>query len=166
MANDMSPDRSLRLFELTTYLEGHTKAWGIFEDRFGQLKRRFNVEMHGHWQDGLFILDETFVYDTGDVEKRTWRITPSKAGRFTATCADCPGTATGECFSDSVRMSYRFRLKVGERVIVVDFIDRLYRMGDTIALNRATMSKWGVTLGEVSLFFQREPAEAGQSTAA
>ena len=52
-------------------------------------------------------------------------------------------------------MSYRFRLKLKGREIVVAFDDRLYRMGDTTAVNRATMSKWGIKLGELSLFFQR-----------
>ena len=32
-------------------------------------------------------------------------------------------------------------------------------MGDTIAVNRATMSKWGVKLGELSLFFQRDAGD-------
>lgn len=143
------------LFELTSFLDGHTRAWGVFEDRFGRLRRRFTVDMHGRWQGPVFNLDERFVYDTGEIETRTWAVTPLGAGRFRATCADCIGSALGECDADSVRMSYRFRLKLKDREIVVSFDDRLYRMGDTTAVNRATMSKWGIKLGELSLFFQR-----------
>lgn len=156
MANDMSPDRPPDRFELTTYLEGRTRAWGIFEDRFGHLRRRFSVEMTGHWHDRVFLLDEHFHYDSGETERRTWRIVPGEDGRFTATCEDCLGEATGAAGRDSVRMSYKLRLKMGARELIVDFDDRIYRMGDTIAMNRATMSKWGVRLGEVSLFFERE----------
>ncbi len=146
---------ALPLFELTSFLDGHTRAWGVFEDRFGRLRRRFTVEMHGRWHDQVFMLDERFVYDTGESETRTWAVTPLGNGRFRATCADCIGSADGQSDADSVRMSYRFRLKLKGRKIVVAFDDRLYWMGDTTAVNRATMSKWGIKLGELSLFFQR-----------
>lgn len=151
------------LFELTSFLEGRTRAWGVFEDRFGRLRRRFTVDMHGRWHDNSFVLDERFVYDTGETETRIWLVTPSGAGRFRATCADCIGSAWGESDADSVRMSYRFRLKLRAREIVVAFDDRLYRMSDTSAVNRATMSKWGIKLGELSLFFQRAEIEGADT---
>ncbi len=149
------------LFELTAFFDGSTRAWGVFEDRFGRLQRRFTVDMQGRWEGPVFVLDERFVYDTGDIENRTWYVTPLGAGRFRATCADCVGSAHGQCDADSIRMSYRFRLKLKDRQIVVAFDDRLYRMADATAVNRTTMSKWGIKLGELSLFFQRlDPAGA------
>ena len=156
MGNEMMPKDIGPLFELTTFLDGRMSAWGVFEDRFGKLRRRFSVEMVGHWEDKVFYLDETFTYDDGTHETRIWRVSPTGRGQFTATCADCVGTAYGYCDADTIRMSYRFRLKTDARVIVVDFDDRIYRIGAGIAVNRATMSKWGVKLGEVSLFFRRE----------
>lgn len=158
MPQDMAPVAKSARFELTEFLEGRTSAWGIFEDRFGRLRRRFSVEMHGRWDGDTFVLEESFNYDTGEREERTWRVVPAGGGRFTATCPDCIGTATGECDSQSIRMRYRFRLKLETRAISVDFDDRIYRMGDTIAVNRATMRKWGVKLGELSLFFTRASA--------
>lgn len=155
MTRDMAPHSPSARFELTTFLEGRTRAWGVFEDRFGRMRRRFSVEMHGHWEDGAFLLDESFIYDTGAREERTWRVVPSGEGRFTATCPDCVGSAVGVCDEQSIRMRYRFRLKLETRILTVDFDDRIYRMGDAIAVNRATMSKWGVKLGELSLFFER-----------
>lgn len=143
------------LFELTTFLAGRTRAWGIFEDRFGRLRRRIDVEMVGSWRDGLFALEERFTYDGNETERRTWLVEPQGDGRFRATCPECVGGATGVCNADSIRMSYRFLLKLEKRTIVVAFDDRIFRMGDTIAVNRATMSKWGVKLGELSLFFER-----------
>ncbi len=149
-------------FELTAFFHGSTRAWGVFEDRFGRLQRRFTVDMQGRWQGPVFVLDERFVYDTGDIENRTWLVTPLGEGRFHATCADCVGSADGQCDADSIRMSYRFRLKLKDRQIVVAFDDRLYRMADATAINRTIMSKWGIKLGELSLFFQRlETAATG-----
>lgn len=147
-------------FAITTFLEGRTFAWGVFEDRFGKLRRRFEVEMNGRWSGDVFELHEEFRYDTGDVEQRIWLITPGDDGRFTGTTEDCVGVAEGRCDGESIRMNYRFRLRVDQRMFTVDFDDRIYRLESGLAINRATMRKWGVKLGELSLFFMKrdEPA--------
>lgn len=147
---------SNQLFDITRFLHGRTTAWGIFEDRFGRIQRRFSVEMNGRWKGDVFYLDETFVYDTGDTESRIWQVTPLSDGRFSATCDDCIGTASGYCDTSSIRMGYKFRLKFDSRSVVVDFEDRIYRMSDDTAVNRATMRKWGIKLGELSLFFRNQ----------
>lgn len=164
MPDDKTPVQAGSLFELTTFLDGRSLAWGIFEDRFGKLRRRFKVELLGRWHDDLFELEEQFTYDDGTRETRVWRVTPMGAGRFSATCPDCVGAAHGTCDADSIRMSYRFRLKLDARRIDVDFEDRIYRVGDGVAFNRATMRKWGIRLGEVSLFFRREDAASGRGS--
>lgn len=156
MTNEISSAEPDGLFELTTFLEGRSFAWGVFEDRFGNVRRRFTVELTGRWQSKAFYLEERFTYEDGSRETRVWRVTPTGGGQFSATCPDCVGTALGRSDADSIRMSYRFRLKLNAREIEVDFDDRIYRIGDGLAVNRATMSKWGVTLGNVSLFFRRE----------
>lgn len=157
MAQDMAAAAPLR-FELTTFLEGRTTAWGIFEDRFGRLRRRFEVEMNGRWHGAEFHLDESFLYDTGEREHRTWIVTPLGDGRFKASCADCVGAASGQSDHQCIRMRYRFRLQLASRAITVAFDDRIYRMNDDMAVNRATMRKWGIKLGELSLFFHRDLA--------
>lgn len=162
----MGGSRHSDLLELTTFLEGRTRAWGVFEDRFGRVRRRLAVDMVGRWEGGEFVLDERFEYDGDAVETRTWRVVPLGPGRFRAFCPDCVGEAIGECGPDRIRMSYRFRLKLESREIVVAFDDRLYRIGDTFAVNRATMSKWGVKLGDLSLFFQKLPDEGSVEKAA
>ncbi len=158
----MTSENIAPLFELTSFFEGRTEAWGVFEDRFGRLRRRFEVVMNGRW-DGLeFVLDEQFTYDTGETERRSWRVTRRGEGRFSATSDECIGLADGVCDGDSVRMVYRFRLKTKSREIAVDFDDRVYRMSETTAVNRATMRKWGVKIGELSLFFKRVPSARAQ----
>lgn len=145
-------------FEITQFLEGRTTAWGIVEDRFGAIRARFTVTMYGYWEGSAFILDEAFAYDAGYSETRRWRVAPHGGGKFSATCDDCIGQAAGESNKDTIRMSYRFRLKLSTRELVVSFNDRIYRMSDDTAINRATISKWGVRLGELSIFFKRESA--------
>ncbi len=160
MANDAAAATLTDRFEITAFLAGRTTAWGIFEDRFGRLRRRFRVVMDGRWEGKVFVLDEAFHSDTGDTERRTWRIAPGAGGHFTGTCDDCLGQAAGASSADAVHMRYRFRLRMERRSIVVTFDDRIYRMADGLAINRATMSKWGIRLGEVSLVLEKEGAAA------
>jgi Protein of unknown function (DUF3833) len=145
-------------FELPSFLAGTTKAWGIFEDRFGRLRRRFDVEMHGSWQGDVFKLDERFVYDDGRVEQRIWLVKHIAPGRFEGTCDDCIGVAAGTYSEGKVHMTYAFRLRLPSRTISVDIDDRLYRINALTAINRSTVRKWGIRIGEISLFFQRQPA--------
>jgi len=44
---------------------------------------------------------------------------------------------------------------VDGRVIEVRFDDWMYLMSERVMLNKATMSKWGVRLGEVTLSFTK-----------
>jgi len=155
MPNDMSPIPSGQAFTLTNFLEGKTKAWGIFEDRFAQVKLRMSVEMNGAWSGDTFVLSEAFKYDDGREEQRQWHIKQIDDRNFTGTCADCIGKALGHIQNDRIDMRYRFRLKLKNRVIHVDFFDRLIRLDEKRVFNRATMFKWGVRLGDVSLFFEK-----------
>ncbi|MED5358073.1 MAG: DUF3833 family protein, partial [Pseudomonadota bacterium] len=48
------------------YFAGHTRAWGIFEDRFGNLRRQFVVNIDGKWDGETLVLDEHFLYSDGE----------------------------------------------------------------------------------------------------
>lgn len=148
-------------FDLTRFLNGRTRAWGIVEDRFGRVRRKFQLEMDGKWNAGIFELHERFVFDDGAEETRVWQVEPTgSAGQFKARCKDCVGEALGSTSLDTAEMRYRFRLKINGRDITVDFADRIFSMDDGIALNRATMRKWGVRVGEISAVFVRDGAGA------
>lgn len=160
MPHNVDSVADLEPFEITTFLLGHTTAWGVFEDRFGRLQRRFTVELNGYWRNDTFCLDEAFKYDTGDVETRKWLVRPTSDGDFVATCDDCVGELRGTTEPNVLRMRYKFRLDLGTTVVVVDFDDRIYRMGQHTAVNRATMRKYGIRLGELSLFFKKASGAA------
>ncbi|MDX2258151.1 MAG: DUF3833 family protein [Hyphomicrobiaceae bacterium] len=145
-------------FELTTFLEGRSQAWGVFEDRFGRLRRRFQVELHGFWQDGRFVLEEHFSFDDGLRERKTWVIEPTVAGAFTARAEHVVGTAEGKPDGEVIRMRYQYRLAIGARDVIVTLDDRFYRIDDNHVCNRAAVSKWGVKIGELTIFFRRSAA--------
>ena len=45
-------------FSIEKFFIGKTQASGIFEDRFGQLKRQFSVDIMGTWDGNSLVLDE------------------------------------------------------------------------------------------------------------
>ena len=56
--------------DLFSFFEGETIAYGIFEDRFGNLKRQFRVNISGKIKNQTLSLDEDFLYDDGEQANR------------------------------------------------------------------------------------------------
>jgi hypothetical protein len=154
-------------FDLAAFFAGPSTAFGIFEDRFGTVRRRFTVDMHGAFdRDGAFLLHEQFAYDDGERVERTWRIVPGKKGAFTATAPDVIGVVEGTATLDTVSMDYLHELRIEGRPVVMRFADRIHKLDDGSAFSRTRVSKWGIRIGEVSIFFQRGTAPRGDMAAA
>jgi hypothetical protein len=65
--------------------------------------------------------------------------------------------ATGKTAGNAFQWSYVLKLPVDGSVYEVSFDDWMFLVDDRVMLNRATMSKFGVRLGEVTLSFQKLP---------
>lgn len=139
---------------LEEYFLGNTTAWGIFEDRFGKLKRSFKVQIDGKIIDGVLILKEDFVYTDGETSQRIWHITPEGNGRYTGRADDVIGVAQGRVVGNALNWRYDLNLPVGDSVWRVSFNDWLFLQSDGVLINKAQVSKWGFHLGTVTLFFQ------------
>ena len=68
------------------------------------------------------------------------------------------GEATGEVAGNALRWRYRLNLEVDGTTWEVSFDDWMYLMDDDTLINRSSMRKFGVELGQVTLFFRREGA--------
>jgi hypothetical protein len=102
-------------------------------------------------------LDEDFVYSDGTKQKRIWRLKKLADGRYTGTADDVVGIAQGQTRGNAFYWTYTLSLPVDGSVYEVKFDDWMYLMSDTVMLNKATMSKFGVRLGEVTLSFSKRP---------
>lgn len=137
------------------YFLGRTRAWGFFQDRFGRLRREFVVDIEGYMEGEVLVLDERFVYADGELDERVWRIRHLGDGRYTGEADDIVGTATGERRGKAMRWRYLFDLAIGDSTWRVSFDDWMFRQDDDVMINRTTVSKWGITLGEVYIFFKK-----------
>jgi hypothetical protein len=138
---------------LETYFAGHTKAWGLFEDRFGRVKRQFTVDIEGRWNGDTLTLNEDFLYDDGEKEQRVWTIRKTAENRYEGTAADVVGTAIGQSAGNALNWRYSLNLKVGDGTMKVDFDDWMFLQPGNVMINRAHVSKWGIDVGSVTLFF-------------
>jgi hypothetical protein len=127
----------------------------VFTDRSGKVVKRFTVVMNCTWQGDDGVLDEDFTYSDGTRQKRVWRLKKLANGRYTGRADDVVGDALGESRGNALRWNYTMSLPVDGTVHEVQFDDWMYLMTDKVMLNKATMSKFGVRLGEVTLSFTK-----------
>ncbi|XZG71304.1 DUF3833 domain-containing protein [Chitinibacteraceae bacterium HSL-7] len=141
--------------DLAAYFTGTVDAWGMFQQRGGEVVKRFTVEIEGRRDGDKLILDEAFSYSDGSTGRRVWTLVQDKDGRWRGTADDVAGEAIGEVAGNALNWRYTLRLPVDGRVYDVQFDDWMFLMDDATLINRASMSKFGVELGEVTLFFRK-----------
>jgi Protein of unknown function (DUF3833) len=151
----LAPEKPV--LELSQYLNGRLVAHGMFHDRSGKVIRRFVVDMEGRWQGANGVLDERFTYSDGTTERRIWRLHRGADGQYTGRADDVVGEALGRSVGNAFRWAYTLRLPVDGRTIDVQLDDWMTLIDDKTLLNRATMSKFGIRLGEVTLSFTKLP---------
>lgn len=147
--------------DLRKYFTGTVDAWGIFTDRSGRVVKRFTVVIDCQWQGDEGVLDEAFTYSDGTLQRRVWRLKALPNGRYEGRADDVVGMATGQTKGNAFQWQYTLALPVDGKVWEVQFDDWMFLMSDRVMLNKAVMSKLGVTLGEVTLSFSRRETPAG-----
>lgn len=137
------------------YFDGKMLAWGFFQNRSGKIVTRFKVDIDASWKGDELTLTEKFFYSSGKTQDRTWVLKLNKDNTFTATAGDVVGQAEGKISGNAMRMNYTLALDRNGKTINVQMDDWLILMDETYMINRATMSKFGVKVGEITLFFQK-----------
>ena len=145
--------------DLFSFFEGDTIAYGIFEDRFGNLKRQFRVNINGKVKNQILTLDEDFLYDDGEQAKRIWKIEKkidnSQNITYEGQAEDVEGKAFGSISGNTLNWSYDIYLNIKGSNIKVHFNDWIYKQSEDLAINRAYVSKFGINIGSVTLVFLR-----------
>ena len=145
----------LKHFYLPDFLEGSLAVDGYFKARLGGRRVTFKGHVDGAWHNGSFVLDETFQYDNGRCENRTWRLNLDEDGEFTSTCSDVIGCGYGRHTDQGCTHGYLFRLPIGRKGFVVR-IDEIYLPVDAKTLNyRAALTKLKLPVGEIIMQFRR-----------
>lgn len=144
-------------FDLESFFTGKVTAWGIVQNRSGEIVQRFEVNIDGSIEGGNLVLDETFKYGVGDGPiKRIWTISKNADGTYTGKAGDIAGDATGISFGNAFNFSYEMDLSVDGGTYRVNFDDWFWSFDDENMMNRSYIRKFGIVMAEVTIFMQKQ----------
>ena len=140
--------------DLARYFNGTVDGWGMVQDRSGKVLRRMYVVLDCKWNGNEGVLDESFQWSDGKTEKRVWKIRKDGDG-YIGTAGDVVGEARGEASGNALRWSYVLALPVGDSTYNMDMDDWMWMIDEKTMANRTTMTKLGVRVAEISIFFRK-----------
>lgn len=138
------------------FFNGNLVAKGAFFNRSGEIVRRFEIKLKGTFKDTKGTLEEDFVYDDGEKQRRVWTIQKNPEGEWIGTADDIVGPAIKTSEGYALLWKYTMRLNVNGSAYNMNFDDFMYQLDSKTVLNKSKMSKWGIYLGEVVLFITKE----------
>ncbi|MEM7057321.1 MAG: DUF3833 domain-containing protein [Pseudomonadota bacterium] len=142
--------------EIQEFLAGKLSAHGVFQDRFGDVRRVFVVDVLGEWDGKVLTLTEDFVYEDGSTEQRIWRLTQTGEETWSGTAEGVIGEALGTERGNAFNFVYTIDLKTPDGPLRATFDDWLWQIDDQVMINRAYVTKFGIEIGQLSIFFRRE----------
>ena len=143
------------IIKIEEYFEGEVEAWGILQDRKGKVTRSFNAKMSGKFENNILTLEEDFYWKDGEVQKRIWIIEKIDEHNYSGTAPDVVGTAKGVSYGNAFKFEYNLMVPFKGRSIKIRFDDWIFKQDDKVAINRATLSKFGFKVGELTVFFRK-----------
>lgn len=142
-------------FDFKNFFSGNLKAYGVVQDFKGELTRKVVVDMHASWDGNEGVIEEDFVYDDGETQRRVWKITLGKDNTLTGTASDVLGKAKGNSDGSVFHWNYDVELPYDGSTLAVNFDDWMYLITQTRLINRTSIVKFGVEVGEVTLVIEK-----------
>jgi hypothetical protein len=140
------------------FFNGQLTAHGVIKDRGGEVIRRFNADIKAYWAKGVGTLEEDFLFDDGETDRRVWTLTPQGPGRYLGTAGDVVGEGQVSVAGNSMFLDYVLRIPYGDGTLDLHIDDRMYLVSPDVLINESSMSKFGVRVGEILLVIQRYPS--------
>lgn len=151
-----------RPFIIERDLAGKTVGRGRFKSITGA-DRGFTAYLDGAYDGQTLTLIEDFIYDDGEKDRKTWRLTRLPNGDWSGVREDVVGTARGWQDGPAFRLDYLVDIPTkngGKRR--VGFRDVLILRPDGVIYNKANVGWRGLGVGGVELEISRENPSAAQ----
>ena len=142
--------------DVREYFNGKVVAKGVFRNWRGVVEDQFVVQMHGKFDDKGGTMKEVFTYADGHTAERVWTIVMKDESHFTGTTHDVVGEATGEQKGNAMHMRYVLRVPYKGSTIDLSMDDWIYRIDKTTVINHIDMRKFGFSVGELILTFEKK----------
>lgn len=138
------------------FFAGNLAASGVIKNRSGQVTRSFTAAIKAYWIDGTGTLEEEFLFNDGERQRRVWTLRPQPDGTYHGTAGDVRGTAIIEVAGNQMNLNYVLQVPYKGRTVDIRIDDRMYLTADGILLNESRMSKFGFTVGYILLAITRD----------
>ena len=148
-------DQKPRLI-IEDYLSGNVKAWGILQNRSGKVIRQFSADLNGEWDGKQLILNEKFNWSDGEIQKRQWKIQKIDEHNYEGTAGDVVGKAIGYSYGPAFKFEYVLLVPVKGKEMKITFDDWIFMQDERVAINRATMTKFGIKVAELTVMFVKD----------
>lgn len=142
--------------DLKRFFSGKLKAYGMVQDRSGQVTRHFTADLVGTWNNNEGVLDEIFYFNDGETQTRVWRLIQQPDGTYVGTAGDVIGQAEGGHQGFAFHWNYTLAINVKEDIWHIDMDDWMYLITPNRILNQTKMSKWGLHVGQVTLVIEKK----------
>jgi len=146
--------------QLTEFFQGSSEAIGVMHDWRGRQSLRFVAELCGQWQGDRGDLYEIFNFSDGRIDKRHWQLTQQPDGSVKGTAEDVVGEARGQLAGNTLYWEYTLRIPQDDDFIDVKVKDWLYLISPGQVINRSTLHKFGLTVGELTLAIRQQQPQA------
>ena len=144
------------IIKIEEYFQGNVKAWGMLQGRSGEVKRQFVADMKGKFDGQNLILDETFIWNDGEKQERRWNIKKVGDNNYEGTASDVVGIAKGVSFGSAFKFEYKLLIPYKGKQIKIKFDDWIFKQDEKTAINKATLTKFGFKVGELTVFFVKD----------
>lgn len=138
------------VFDPTQFFNGSLSAHGVLKNRSGKVTRYFNASIKAFWVNGVGTLEERFVFDDGEVQFRTWTLTPNGEG-YNATAGDVIGTGTADVSGNAMKLDYTLEITYKNSPMQLQVEDWMWQVDNKVLLNESTLRKWGFKVGSIQL---------------
>ena len=147
----MAPDWNFNQFDIDAqtfdpvkFFAGTFQAQGMFVDRFGQVQKRFLIDISCEAEEQQTTLHEKFTYDDGEKETRSWTIVKQDGDAYTALTDDVVGKGVGHVKGVVFKLKYDFLLTLYGRKVKVRFDDVMVKQTENTIQKKAKLSKIGL----------------------
>jgi hypothetical protein len=148
--------------DMQEFFSGHLVAHGLLKSRSGKITRRFTATIDARWDGDEGLLDEYFLFDDGQEQRRCWRLT-TDGSQISGTAGDVVGTARGQVVGSTLHWVYQLTVPVDGRDWELTLDDWLVQIDDTTLINTTDLKKWGFTVAELVLSIRKvEDAPIGE----
>lgn len=144
--------------DMTEFFSGDLMAYGVVKNWRGQVIRKFEADIVAYWENGVGTLEEDFVFDDGELDRRVWTLEPVADARYRGTAGDVVGSGEVQVSGNAAFLDYVLRVPFGDDSIDVRVDDRMYLVNPGILINESKLSKFGVKVGELLLVITQDGA--------